>query len=488
MLTSLSTRNIVHVLFRRRSTFIATLLVPPLICAAIVFTTPPEYESTGQLMVKIHDEEVATPDMVAEQQGRASSSATQMARQMMFSEILIIGSSDVLRTSLERVGVDRVYPKAAAESAKAKMPPLAWATKKLSKDFTVKSSGESNVLLLSVFNEDPAVAQALLDTIIGTAMEKQANVLRDPRTEFLDRKLSTLKKEAEDAKKALLEFKRRTQITSFDEERALLLRQRDSIEMSLSQTKADMLAAEGRSGALQHTLSAVPEQIVISDENDRAQRALDQAQSRVATARARYESAQRRYTAGNPELLDMAAELRSAEQELQTANAASQSRVRKGVNPIQQQITGTLSTARSDANAMRNALKERERQLESVNARLAYLDSNEIELRGLEQRQSVSDTSFKAYLQRSESARIVRDMNEAGISGLSIIEAPTLPYEPGKPKKPMLLGLSVLGGLIFAIGLCLLREAMDDTISMPEQLEHALKLPVLSSINLKKAG
>jgi uncharacterized protein involved in exopolysaccharide biosynthesis len=166
----------------------------------------------------------------------------------------------------------------------------------------------------------------------------------------------------------------------------------------------------------------------------------------------------------------------------------SQTRARKGINPVQQQISGTLSNARSDANAQRNAVKERERQLEAINARLAYLDSNEIELRGLEQRQAVSDASYKSYLQRAESARIVRDMNEAGISGLSIVEAPTMPYKPAKPKKAFLIALSILGGLIFGVGLCLLRESLDDTISLPEQLQDALGLPVLSSIKLKKAG
>jgi uncharacterized protein involved in exopolysaccharide biosynthesis len=304
----------------------------------------------------------------------------------------------------------------------------------------------------------------------------------------LEKKLAVMKKESEDAKRALLEFKRRTQITSFDEERSLLLRQRDGIELHLGQSRADFLAAQGRTGALETSLAATPDQVVLSDENDRSQRALDQAHARVASAKARYEAAQRRYTKDNPELLDLAADLRSAEQELASAQTMSQTRARKGINPVQQQISGTLSNARSDANAQRNAVKERERQLEAINARLAYLDSNEIELRGLEQRQAVSDASYKSYLQRAESARIVRDMNEAGISGLSIVEAPTMPYKPAKPKKAFLIALSILGGLIFGVGLCLLRESLDDTISLPEQLQDALGLPVLSSIKLKKAG
>jgi polysaccharide biosynthesis protein PslE len=488
MLTSLSMRNIAHVIFRRRRTFLTMLLAPPLICTVVVTLQKKEYESSGQLMVKIIDQEVASPDMLADQQGRASMGATQLAKQIISSEILIITSGDVVKTALTRIGIERVYPDGPKKAAKARTPLLDWAAEKLTKDLTVKPNGETNILKLSVLNTDPGMAQLVLDNLIAVSMEKQANVLRDPRTDFLDRKLVVMKTESEDAKRNLLEFKRRTQITSFDEERSLLLRQRDGIEAQLGQSRADMLAAQGRTGALEGTLAATPEQVVLSDENDRAQRVLDQAQGRVATARARYENAQRRFTKDNPELLDLAADLRSAEQELASSSAVSQVRVRKGVNPVQQQIAGTLSTARSDANAQKNAVKERERQLEAINARLAYLDSNEIELRGLEQRQAIADGSYRSYLQRAESARIVRDMNEAGISGLSIVEAPTLPYEPAKPKKAFLIALSCIGGLIFGFGLCLLRESMDDTISLPEQLQEALGLPVLSSIKLKKIG
>jgi uncharacterized protein involved in exopolysaccharide biosynthesis len=481
-------RNIAHVLFRRRKTFMTLLLAPPILCTAVVFLQKKEYESEGQLMVKIIDQEVASPDMLADQQGRASLSATQMAKQIISSEILIITSGDVMKTALTRIGIERVYPDGPEKAAKARVPLLDWAAEKLLKDLTVKPNGETNILKLSVFNTDPGMAQLVLDTVIAVSMEKQANVLRDPRNDFLEKKLAVMKKESEDAKRALLEFKRRTQITSFDEERSLLLRQRDGIELHLGQSRADLLAAQGRTGALETSLAATPDQVVLSDENDRSQRALDQAHARVASAKARYEAAQRRYTKDNPELLDLAADLRSAEQELASAQTMSQTRARKGINPVQQQISGTLSNARSDANAQRNAVKERERQLEAINARLAYLDSNEIELRGLEQRQAVSDASYKSYLQRAESARIVRDMNEAGISGLSIVEAPTMPYKPAKPKKAFLIALSILGGLIFGVGLCLLRESLDDTISLPEQLQDALGLPVLSSIKLKKAG
>ncbi|HVZ35737.1 MAG TPA: hypothetical protein VG963_25095, partial [Polyangiaceae bacterium] len=162
--------------------------------------------------------------------------------------------------------------------------------------------------------------------------------------------------------------------------------------------------------------------------------------------------------------------------------------VRKGVNPLAQQLSGGLSAARSEATASRGAAKERERQLEEINKRLAYLDNHEIELRELESRHQVADLSYRSYLQRAESARIVADMNEAGISGLSIVEAPTLPYKPSRPRKTLLTALAMIAGLFAGFSVCLLLKILDDTVSLPEELEEAIGLPVLASVKLKKYG
>jgi uncharacterized protein involved in exopolysaccharide biosynthesis len=488
VLTSLSIRNAAHLTFRRGKIFLIAMLLPPVITAAVVLTQQSQYESNASVMVKIIDQEVASPDLVNQQQSQNASSSAAMAAQIIASELLIMTSNDVYKAALTHVGVDKVYPDIERQAAKAGVPLMDYAAEKLEKDFTVKTSGDTNVLMLSAFNTNPDVAQTLLKSIISSTVEKQVSVLRDPRTEFLGRKLVTLQKEADTAKQALAAFKRRTQITSFDEERTLLLRQRDDIQSRLSQTRAQLVSAQGRGSTLQESLEKTPAQIALSDENDRSQRVFEQAQARLSTARAQYDNAQRRFTADNPELLDMAQEVKAAERALELANQQSGSRVRKGINPLAQTISTTLSTARSDANAARGEVKERERQLEDIGKRLAFLDASEIELRDLERKQSMADASYKSYLQRAESARIVSDMNDAGISGLSIVQQPTLPYKPSRPKKPLLMGIAIFGGILAAFGLCLLLETLDTTISLPEHAEAVLGLPVLASIQMKKTG
>jgi polysaccharide biosynthesis protein PslE len=488
MLRSLSTRNIAHLTFRRRRVFLLTLLVPPLLAAIVLLPKKVQYESTAAVMVKIGEQEVAAPDMISEQQRQSALAAPSMVKQIMASELHIMTSSDVAKLALQRTGLERVYPGVQQRADKAKIPVLDLAVEMLQKDLSIAATGETNLLTLSAFNTDPVVARELLTAVLQASMEKQASVMRDPRKEFLDRKIASLRTEAEAAKRKLSDFKRERQITAFDEERTLLLRQRDNIELNLSQSRAQMVAAQGRGSALAHSLTGTPDEIALSDENDRAQKMLEQAQARLTTARARYESAQRRFTSNNPELADLAVEVESAKQDLQQVGQQSMARVRKGVNPLAQQLSGGLSVARSDANAYRNTVAELERQLDAINKRVAFLDTSETELRDLESRQGLAETTYRSYLQRAQSAEILGDMNDAGISGLSIVEQPTLPYRAARPRKFLLLGLSMVAGLLAAFGVCLLLETLDQTIGFPEQLEEALGVPVLATITLKKSG
>jgi uncharacterized protein involved in exopolysaccharide biosynthesis len=485
MLSNMSMRNITHLLFRRRKTFLWVALVPPALAAALVLPQVSIYESHASVMVKVADEEFVTPDGLADQQGRSASASAQLSKQIISGAQMIMSSGDVYKTALGRVGVTTVYPKIEQQAAKAKVPPLVLATELFEKDLDVKITNDTNVLTLALANPDPDVAQITLKAVLQAAIEKQASVTRDPRTEFIDRKLSSLRTESNAARAALLAFKQRTKISAFDEERMLLLRQRDDTQLQLSRTRAELVSAQGRGSALQGSLAATPEQVALSDENDRAQRTLEQAQSRLATARTRYENAQRRYTADNPELADMKAELDLATKDLEAANSQSMARVRKGINPLAQQLSGGLSSARSEATAARGAAAERERQLEEINKRLAFLDSNELELRELEQKVQLSDTSYLSYQRRAESARILHDMNEAGISSLSIMQQPTRAYRPARPNKKLMMLLAALAGLVAAFGVCVLRETLDDTVSFPEQLQDALGLPVLASFRIK---
>jgi uncharacterized protein involved in exopolysaccharide biosynthesis len=483
MLTSLSPANLSYLIFKRLRVFLGVLTVSISLYCGLVLTQKSQYESTASVLVKVVDQEMVTPDQFNEQQGRSAPSQANMAKQIINSEQVIITSEDVLKSALERIGVAKVYPDIAEASSKAHVPQMTLAVERLLKDISISVNNDTNVLMLSLFNADPRVARGALQALVAATVDKQALVMRDPRLQFLETKLASLKGESDKARQTLLEFKQRTRITSFDEERTLLLKQRDETQLRLGALQSDLVAAEGRGAVLKETLSVTPNQIPLSNENDLTVRQVDEARSRLTSIEAQYQAARQRFTADNPELRDLSAQLEGARQNYSDLSKLPSSRVRTGANPLSQRISADLSTARSEADAQRNAVKERQRQLESINARLAYLDTNEAALRELERRWGVSDKDYQSYLTRVQSARIVNDMNQAGITNLSMVQAPSMPYKPARPKKLLLFVLALFAGLAGGLALCLLMEMLDDTIALPEQVEALTGLPLLAVVD-----
>jgi uncharacterized protein involved in exopolysaccharide biosynthesis len=286
----------------------------------------------------------------------------------------------------------------------------------------------------------------------------------------------------------VLEFKQMTNITSFDEERTLLLKQKDTTQASKNEIQAALYASTGRASSLQDSLDKTPRAIALSDENDRIQRQVDSARERLTAAQTRYEEGRQRFTEGNPELIDQRAQLESAQREFASLSGQSNSRVRTGANPVAQIISQNYSTARSDATAQRAAIQEREQQLQNIDARLAFLNTNEIHVRELERRRDLAEREYRSYLERAQSARIVSDMNEAGITSLSVLQAPTLPYQPARPKRMLLLLLALFAGFAVGIAFCVFKESVDDTIALPEQVEASLGLPLLAVVRHRPEG
>jgi uncharacterized protein involved in exopolysaccharide biosynthesis len=284
----------------------------------------------------------------------------------------------------------------------------------------------------------------------------------------------------------VLAFKQKTSISSFDEERSLLLKQRDTTQASRNEIQASLFGATGRAKSLGDSLDRTPRAIALSDENDRSVHQIDSARERLTAAKTRYEAAKQRFREGTPELVDQQEQLKLANEEFAQLSDQSNSRVRTGANPVSQALTQSFSTARSDATAMKAALQERDQQLVAIDARLAYLNTNEIQVRELERRRDLAEREYRSYLERAQSARIVSDMNEAGITSLSVLQAPTLAYRPSRPKKTLMFILTIVAALVGGLALCMFLETMDDTLALPEQIEANIGLPLLAVVNRQR--
>jgi polysaccharide biosynthesis transport protein len=83
---------------------------------------------------------------------------------------------------------------------------------------------------------------------------------------------------------------------------------------------------------------------------------------------------------------------------------------------------------------------------------------------------------------------LLKRLKETGLSqgldtnNVRIVEPAEVPVAPVRPRPMMNMGLAVIGGLILSLSIAFFAEYMDDTIRTPDQVEHALGVPVFALV------
>jgi uncharacterized protein involved in exopolysaccharide biosynthesis len=482
MKLQLTPRNVAFILFKRRRAFTIFFAAVALLTVLYVILVPWRYESTAAIVVKVDEQNLADPKL-QQPAGQAQPQANlELAKYIVNSHVDILESDDVARATLLKLGVAKIYPKIAANPPWFFGTVLDAAVSRFEKDLDVKVDKDSNTLLVGLYNNDPAVAQEALRTLIAAFMDKQAQVMRDPLSDFMKEQLDAARALVDKSQTAYLDYRQQAGVSSLTDERSLLLNQRDDIEESISEAEAKLASARSSRDALRASLATMPQDIQLSNENDQILRQVDSARDRLATAEQRYLEAKQSFAPDNPLLQDARAAVDLARQNFETTAKSPAGRVRSGVNPVRQTLETQLRQTEADLAAEQAATVQWQDNLKSVQARLDHIDRVEGEVSNLQRQLDVAVDDYKAYLARTEEARISEALNRQRITSLGISQEPNLPYQP-KPAIPLILTLAVLVGFAGGVALCFALELGDATIGMPEQVESRIGLPVLVTLN-----
>lgn len=106
----------------------------------------------------------------------------------------------------------------------------------------------------------------------------------------------------------------------------------------------------------------------------------------------------------------------------------------------------------------------------------------------LEQEGEIQDLSIKIQVQEQTYAMLLEQYDQALITdaayanSISIVQPATIPDSPSKPNKVLNITMGTLVGLVAGLGLVFLFENLDFTIHSSDELEAAVKLPMLGSV------
>ena len=509
MIVNLTPRNLTYVFFKRRGAVFGFFAACVLLNIVYVLVTPWKYESTAQVMVKVNfnNQELARPDFGSPQSNGSSGNQQPMVsgdvvKSMVISYKSMASSQDVERATLQKLSVARVYPKLVEQKAHLLsratfrgtfMEPILEklfggdvmdkAVEKLDGDIDVSQLKESNILQISVFNSDPKVAQDTVSTLLSEFFSLQQTVFRPPATAFLEGQLEVAKTRTEADDVALRDFKVAHALSSIPDEREQLLEERKDIGGSLNEARSALSGALARKHALDESLREFQTHATASSGTDAMSHQLDDAQARLTAQLERSNAAHTTYPADSPFVKNADKAVADARKRLQDIQKEIDQTVRTGASPVVQALQTDILRNDAEVSAGEAKVASISKDMAAINARLLEIDRLEGQLHQLETRVQVAQDNLRTQLQRGEESRISSDLNKSQITSLVVVQQPSFGYKIARPRWKLTTALSIFFGLFGGLLFAFLRETWSETFSLPEQLEEAVRVPVLATLN-----
>lgn len=415
-------RGIFTVFFRQFWKFFLTFMLTTSAALFYIVTTTPIYDSGASILIRFGSE--AKPDVNKSDQNQPVLTQNER-RELIESYSKIIQSHDLLISLINEFGVYNLYPELEAPSIdKEKAAEMAY-QRYMKGDLLVKNGMQSNIIEIHVLNQNPDLANKFMKRLLTQFIVRQADVFNRPETGFINEQVRHASVQLEEAQKKLQDFKTNNGISSVENELARLMQER-------------------------------------SDAKSVGLRSIDEAQRRVDELKERETQLLMTYNTDSPAV----------------------KRIRESLSIAYGQLRAKQADLKTSA--VENNSSTLSPMIKDIDKRIAVLESSRGEFNDLQRQVQIAEENYRNYTSKLEEARINETLNQQNITRISILDEPTFPLTPVKPKKLLILVLGLLGGLILGIAIVVAFEGLDERFSRPEQITAVLGVPAMASFGRMK--
>lgn len=422
MYLEFSARGLMTAFFRQKMSFLLVFLLVMIGGIYYLASLRPAYESTGTFIIKFGQGAVpalARPDG----QGPAEYSRSDRD-EVIQSNVQILQSADLLKSVIEKIGVERLYPGITLAIRGTDSSELAAVARLREKDLKVTTDSRSDLIEVRVRNASPYMAKEFAETLLNMFIVRQSQIYGLPQTSFLDQQIADAKRKIVESQSEFQDFKQKNGISTIDGEMTSLISERSELAV-----RAFQAGTEAQANAVRE-----------------AQESLSKLENDAVSTRATYRS-----------------------------DSPIVTRLDAGIATARAQ----LAARQAELNAVGGKGGALEPKIGVINARIALLEENRSRYNELQQRVTMDEESYKYYQQRGEEARVNDRLNQENITRISVVDKPTQPVKPVGLNRLLLLAAILTTACLLAIAVAFVLEFLNDTIVFPEQLKSCIGLPVL---------
>ena len=480
---SLTSRDLLAILFRQRQVALVSFSVTLLVVLVYGLTTPGYQAKMKVLIRRGRVDPVVTPTPTASSQFERQ----EVTEEELNSEAELLRDEQILRTVVREAGLVEAHPAWRFWEGDSAEVNQERAARRLGKRLAVEPLRKTTLIAVTYDSSDPGKASRVLQCLAKTYLERHQQVHRPSgESSFFEQQMQQAERGLEQAELKMIEFAHRQGVVSAELERDLTLQKLNDADASEHQARVLMEESEHRVRMLQETFDKTPER---------------------ATTQIK--------TADNPQLLE---KMKSRLMELVLKRTELTTRFQpsyKLVQEVDREIAETRSAiAAEELSPVKDETSDLDATHEWARAELA---KGQVELSGLEARAQATgimrssyqqaaqrlgdraivqeqlrrnlkaaEEKYLLYANKREEARIGDALDQGGILNVTIAEQPTTPALPAHSRATLaLLGFLVAGAV--STGMAFTADYLDPAFRTPYEVIAYLGAPVLASLP-RRAG
>lgn len=185
---------------------------------------------------------------------------------------------------------------------------------------------------------------------------------------------------------------------------------------------------------------------------------IQQFKAEQAKAQAKVEELSKRYGPRHPAMT-------GAQSELSAASGSLRGQVEQIVAGIER----NYQLAMANENSLQASFNANKSQIQDISRK-------EFQLRELQREVDGNRALYDTFMTRLKETAATADLETANAR---VVDPATVPTEPVKPKKTLIVAIAALLALFAGVGLTLLLDALNNTFKSTEEIENRLNIPVL---------
>ncbi len=315
----------------------------------------------------------------------------------------------------------------------------------------------TRLLQVSFDAHDPRLAARIVNAHIQNFIEHNFQIRYESTMQasgWLANQLGELRIRVEQSEDVLIGYERENQIWSISEKQNITTQKLGDINRELTLAQSDRMQKQSYYEMAQ---SGNTDAIAVVRDSAILRALLEQ----QAELEARHTEAQVRFGPKYPEVLRLQAQLQQLND-----------RIEQEKQDIIGRIESEYLAAKRREELLRQALEEQKAQAHELAKKMVQYNI-------LKREAETNKELYNGLLQRIKEAGISAGLRS---SNIRVVDRALVPSHPARPRKAINIALAFLLALMGGIFVAFIREALDNTVKTPDDVEHLTRLPSLAVV------